>query len=246
MRLAILVSWSVTVLLGGLMAWRTRPPLFPWLPHAILGSLGLMLWGIVVARPATGDSVAPQFSLVALVIGAGLGISLIVGRRRREDGRELSVAWNIAHGIGATTTLVLLAIAASRNLQGFGGTSPDYDGAWPLIVAGWLLAGAASAIAYRWVIPSGMRPVMQGLLGAISGLLAGVVAAFFMHMDALASVATALLGGVFGGWLISLIRFDSDTVEGPDETPRAARQSPSGARREGRHTEGTDTRPSRP
>jgi hypothetical protein len=223
----ILIAWAATTLLGVALFLLIRPPLMPWLPHAVLATVGLIVWAFVAFDEDTWDGAAPRFGLGLVLAVAVLGVAVYRQRRDHDTGRpparHVPAALTAAHGVAAVTTAVLTVIAFVRTVDDWINDVPDLGALWAALVAGWLCVGALVTLAWRLLSPPRMSPVAQAALGAAAGLLTGAIAIFLVGTRPWLSLLAAALGGVFVGWWTLLTQIPGQQPEAPSSPSSSER-----------------------
>lgn len=185
-------------------------------PHASLAVAGLVLWtGYVVREDEPGMRMVPLLALIILLVVVGFGAAMFLRWRAsratehpaREAERRLPVLLVGVHGLGAITTLVLVAVVMVRETwpvlrDAFAGVrDPELETlAW---MAGWAALGAAIGIALHFAFGRRRerRPLGNTLLiTAMAGIVAGGIAYFLLGLTGVGTLVFAMGGALLSSW----------------------------------------------
>jgi hypothetical protein len=206
-----LVLGITTAVVGVAISVVMRPPLAPWLPHALLGLTLIGIWGLVAFDRSARDGVAPRLSIGLLLLAIPLGIAVDRQRRRSMRTGSQPPTWLIAsHAGGAILFVGVSLMLYADTVSDWFADFPDLGAAWVGLFAGWAVIGAVVAAGWRMVATPAISLAVQAAVGAVAGVVAGAVGIFLVGIEPWLTWLAAVLAGVFVGWWLLLARIPQE------------------------------------
>jgi hypothetical protein len=205
---SVALALGIATAVAGVALWIViRPPLVPWLPHALLGLVLVGIWGLVAFDRSARDGVAPRLCLGLLLLAIPLGVAIDRQRRGPSRPRNDPPTWLIAsHAGGAILFVGVSVMLFADTVSDWFADFPDLGAGWVGLLAGWIVIGAAVAAGWRMLATPAITLTAQAALGAVAGVVAGAVGIFLIGIDPWLTLLAAALAGVFVGWGLLLSR----------------------------------------